>query len=313
MVHFYRGEITRSNVWRTRLDSTTNWAVVITGALITFAFGSTSNPHVVILIGLLLLSLFLIIEARRYRYYELWALRVRLMETDFFAAMLNPPFTPHQQWAMRLIDSLLTPEFPISNLEAIGRRLRRNYIWLFLILGLAWAAKLALHPSPAYSFQAFLNHATIGFVPGQTVALALTGFYAVIFIIAFLLFAGRAVVQNGVSLYAAIAGSFLDWSGILLFILPTRVIFARWINDKSLVKVILGLFLGTWMIAGVMHVVQSCITYFMFNWPEEVWVTLIPIIPFENLMRCLAGTVIGTGVIAGLRAIGLVKPTWAVY
>jgi hypothetical protein len=136
---------------------------------------------------------------------------------------------------------------------------------------------------------------------------------AAIFIIAWLLFAGRAIVQNGVGVYAAIAGSFLDWSGILLFILPTRVIFARWINDKNLAKVALGLFLGTWMIAGVMHVVQACITYFMFNWPEEVWVTLIPIIPFENLMRCLAGTVIGTGVIAGLRAIGLVKPKWAVY
>jgi hypothetical protein len=136
---------------------------------------------------------------------------------------------------------------------------------------------------------------------------------AVIFVIAWLLFAGRAVVQNGVSLYAAIAGSFLDWSGILLFILPTRTLFARWINSKNLAKTALGLFLGTWMIAGVMHVTQSCITYFMFNWPEEVWVTLIPIIPFENLMRCLTGTVIGTGVIAGLRAIGLVKPTWAIY
>lgn len=186
MVHFYRGEITRSNVWRTRLDSTTNWAVVITGALLTFAFGSTSNPHIVILIGLLLLGLFLIIEARRYRYYELWALRVRLMETDFFAAMLNPPFAPNQEWAIRLMDSLLTPEFPISNLEAIGRRLRRNYIWLFLILGLAWAAKVALHPSPTYSFQSFLTHAAIGFVPGQIVLLLLTGFYLVILTIALL-------------------------------------------------------------------------------------------------------------------------------
>lgn len=135
----------------------------------------------------------------------------------------------------------------------------------------------------------------------------------VLFVIAFLLFAGRAIVQNGVSLYAAIAGSFLDWSGILLFALPTRTLFARWINDQNIGKVTIGLFLGTWAVAGVMHVVQACIAYFMFNWPEEVWVTLIPIIPFENLMRCLIGTVIGTGVIAGLRAIGLVKPTEAIY
>jgi hypothetical protein len=51
----------------------------------------------------------------------------------------------------------------------------------------------------------------------------------------------------------------------------------------------------------------------MFNWPEEVWISLIPIIPFESLMRGLVATVIGTGVIAGLRAIGLVKPTNATY
>src|SRR4030095_12466686 len=26
MVHFYRGEVQRSNTWRNRLDTTTNWA-----------------------------------------------------------------------------------------------------------------------------------------------------------------------------------------------------------------------------------------------------------------------------------------------
>lgn len=185
MVHFYRGEVTRSNIWRTRLDSTTNWAVVTTGAALTFAFSSNQNTHVVILITLFLASLFLVIESRRYRYYELWALRVRLMETDFFAAMLIPPFKPHQEWAVRLADSLLNPEFPISNLEAIGRRLRRNYIWLFLILGMAWVFKLALHPSPAYSIRSLLDHAAIGYIPGHLVTLVITGFYLALFLMAF--------------------------------------------------------------------------------------------------------------------------------
>ncbi len=186
MVHFYRGEIARSNVWRTRLDSTTNWAVVTTAAVLTFAFGSVNNSHLVILISLLMVSLFLLIEARRYRYYELWALRVRLMETDFFAAMLTPPFAPHQEWAIRLVESLLTPEFPISNLEAIGRRLRRNYVWLFFILGLAWALKLLIHPVPAHSVRALLNHAAVGFVPGEVMALFVTSFFFVVFLVAFL-------------------------------------------------------------------------------------------------------------------------------
>ena len=31
-------------------------------------------------------------ESHRYHYFELWNYRVRLMETDFFAPMLVPPF-----------------------------------------------------------------------------------------------------------------------------------------------------------------------------------------------------------------------------
>lgn len=184
MVHFYRGEITRSNVWRTRLDSTTNWAVVTTAAVLTFTFGSVGNSHVVILMSFLMIGLFLGIEARRYRYYELWALRVRLMETDFFAAMFNPPFSPHKEWAARLVESLLMPDFPISYLEALGRRLRRNYIWLFLILGLAWAFKLMIHPIPTYSIQSFLDHAVVGPIPGIIVTTFVATLLAVLVLLA---------------------------------------------------------------------------------------------------------------------------------
>lgn len=135
----------------------------------------------------------------------------------------------------------------------------------------------------------------------------------VLFVIEWLLFAGRAVVQNGVSVWGAIAGSFLDWSGILLFALPTRTLASRWLKSENIGLVAAGLFLGTWMITGISHVSSAVITYFMFNWPEDVWVMLIPIIPMENLFRCLTGTVIGTGVIAGMRAIGVVKPENAIY
>jgi hypothetical protein len=135
----------------------------------------------------------------------------------------------------------------------------------------------------------------------------------VLFVIEWLLFAGRAVVVNGVGVYAAVAGSFLDWSGIVLFALPTRTLFAKWINSRNLGQTALGLFLGTWMIAGVSHLSATVFNYFMFNWPEKTWVMLIPIIPVENVFRSIIGTVIGTGVIAGLRAIGVVKPTEAIY
>ena len=59
MIHLYRGEITRSNVWRQRLDTTTNWAVITTGATITFAFNQSLGNHSIILLNALLITLFL--------------------------------------------------------------------------------------------------------------------------------------------------------------------------------------------------------------------------------------------------------------
>lgn len=129
----------------------------------------------------------------------------------------------------------------------------------------------------------------------------------------FLYYIGRAYFINGVGLWPAIAGSFINWSALILFALPTRNLFAKWIHSKNWGQVIAGLAFGTWTVFGIAHLCQATISYHMFNWPEEVWVMLIPLIPFENLMRVAVGVVIGGGVIAGLRAIGLVKPEHAIY
>src|SRR5438046_9709247 len=45
MAHFYRGEVQRSNTWRTRLDNTTYWAVLTVGGALSFAFSSPNNPQ----------------------------------------------------------------------------------------------------------------------------------------------------------------------------------------------------------------------------------------------------------------------------
>jgi uncharacterized membrane protein len=172
MVHFFRAEVTRTNVWRQRLDTTTNWAVVTTGAAVSIAFTNLETFADVILLNILLITMFLWIEARRYRYYELWSERVRLLETDFFAAMLVPPFAPSADWAESLAESLLQPDFPISMLEALGRRVRRNYWWLFIAVMLAWVGKLYLHPQPALSFTELVGRAAIGPVSGSIIFLA---------------------------------------------------------------------------------------------------------------------------------------------
>jgi uncharacterized membrane protein len=181
MIHFYRGEVTRSNVWRSRLDATTNWAVVSTGAALSFAFSDAGHSHIMIPLSTLLITLFCYIEARRYQYYELWAYRVRLMETDFFAAMLAPPFQPSETWATRLVDNLLHPKFTISFWEAFGRRFRRNYQFIFGLLAIAWFLKIYIHPWESPTLEVYLDRAAIGGISGPIVLTAGMVIYAILF------------------------------------------------------------------------------------------------------------------------------------
>jgi uncharacterized membrane protein len=185
MSHFYRGEVQRSNVWRTRLDTTTYWAVFTSAATLSFSFSSVTNPHFLIPINSILVAIFLVMEARRYRYYEIWASRVRVIETGYLAQMLAPESVPRdQEWASHLASDLLTPHFTISAWEAIGRRLRRNYIWIFMLLAMSWNLKVYMYPDPALNFDIFLQRARVGLVPGWMIFLVGFVFNTAVFIFA---------------------------------------------------------------------------------------------------------------------------------
>jgi uncharacterized membrane protein len=65
----------RSTVWWTRLDASTNWAVVITGLALSLTFSSeTASPLPLVLVGLLV-GVFLLIEARPYRFFDFFRIR----------------------------------------------------------------------------------------------------------------------------------------------------------------------------------------------------------------------------------------------
>lgn len=195
MAHFYRGEIQRSNVWRGRLDATTNWAVITAGATLSFVFSSPDNPHFAIPINTLLVSIFLFMEARRYRYYEVWANRVRVLETGYYAPMLSHrTMPPDKEWAEHIAADLISPHFTISEWEAVGRRLRSNYLWIFVLLSLSWTLKIYIHPSPIplasdADYRAFwtifMQRATVGLAPGWVVITFGIIFNAIIFFVAF--------------------------------------------------------------------------------------------------------------------------------
>ncbi|MBN2389261.1 MAG: DUF2270 domain-containing protein [Anaerolineae bacterium] len=184
MVHLYRAEITRVNLWRNRLDTTTNWAVVTTAGAITFGFSSPQNPHFVILLVMMLVLVFLNIEARRYTYYSLWYHRARLLETNFFATMLAPPFRPAADWGDALSDVLRNPVFPISHWEAMGNRFRRNYGAIFGVILVSWFLKLTIHPAPIASLGELVARAAIGvLIPGHWVLAVVLLTYLFLFVV----------------------------------------------------------------------------------------------------------------------------------
>jgi len=173
LAHLYRGEVYRSTVWRTRLDSSTNWAVVTTGIALSATFSSSeASPLPMVLVGLLV-SVFLLFEARRYRYFNVWRARARLLETDFYAPMITGNGVRLDSgWTDLLAQDYVVPRYHISFARAIGRRLRRTYAWIFVIQAIAYYGKLAIHPEPLTTLAELWERAAIGPIPGGLVIAA---------------------------------------------------------------------------------------------------------------------------------------------
>lgn len=159
MSHFYRGELGRIMVWRTRLDATTNWAITVTSTVFTVAFSIREVPHGIFFFNIAVVWMLLWIESRRYRFYDAFRARVRLLEAHFLVPMVLQNTQMLQgDWQKVLCEDLLMPSFKITKFEALGRRLKRNYVYLFLLILGAWLTKIFLHaPAPVNSWGTFFN------------------------------------------------------------------------------------------------------------------------------------------------------------
>lgn len=177
LAHLYRGEVYRSTIWRTRLDTTTNWSVVTLGVALSITFAAPgASPVPLLLVGVLIM-LFLTLEARRYRYFNVWRARSRWIETHFYVPMLTEGGAPADgTWARVLANDYLHPDYHVTFLTAVARRIRRNYLWILLIQTLAYLAKLVVHPVPARDLSDILARAAIGPVPGWAI-LTIGGLY----------------------------------------------------------------------------------------------------------------------------------------
>jgi uncharacterized membrane protein len=143
IAHFYRGEMHRTLVWRTRLDTTTHWAIVSTLAVLTFSLNNPDYSQETLLAGMFANVVFLLYEARRFRFFDVWRARLRVIEECFYAPLLRGEgHCAVADWREKLAQDLLCPRFKITLAQAIRARFLRNYIFVFAFLLLAWAGRL---------------------------------------------------------------------------------------------------------------------------------------------------------------------------
>ncbi|MCI4664296.1 MAG: DUF2270 domain-containing protein [Neomegalonema sp.] len=173
LAHLYRGEVYRSTIWRTRLDTTTNWSVVTLGVALSITYSSKdASPLPLILVGVLI-AFFMLLEARRYRYFNVWRARARWLENHFYAPMLyDGDLHLEENWQKTLAHDYNQPKYHVSFLIAIGRRLRNTYIWLLLIQTCAYFGKVTVHPAPITQLSDIFSRAAVGPISGEMVIAA---------------------------------------------------------------------------------------------------------------------------------------------
>jgi uncharacterized membrane protein len=207
IAHYYRAEMGRMSGWRDRIDRTTNWAITVAGAMLSVSLSTPTSHHGVLLFAMVLVLLLLVIESRRYRFFDVYRARVRRLERQYYAQIFSRADEGGDaEWMRELSDDLKKPVFLMSRGLAFSRRLRRNYIWMFLILLVAWLLKISSPklmtggPEPgrfAESLSEWTNSAAIGPLPGWMVLVAVAAFYCSIFYAALRRYAGEGELAIG--------------------------------------------------------------------------------------------------------------------
>jgi uncharacterized membrane protein len=185
LAHYYRGEMARMQSWRDRIDRTTNWSITVVAALLSVSLSTAQSHHGVLLFGMVLVYLLLVIESRRYRFFDVYRRRVRLMERNYYGSIFTQDNFREFDWMGEIGRDIRNPQFYVSLYQAMSRRLRRNYCWIFLVLLLAWVLKTTstrLQPNSGEaqfirSTTELFSNAAIGFISGWIVILGVVTFY----------------------------------------------------------------------------------------------------------------------------------------
>jgi len=115
---------------------------------------------------MILVLTFLNIEARRFRFFDVWRARVRMLEENFVGPILRRDLaSPTSAWGRLVAEDLLHPRFKLTYHQALRARLQRNYLIIFCILLMCWIIKLIMHPRNAEN-PTLMDSMCIGPIPG---------------------------------------------------------------------------------------------------------------------------------------------------
>jgi uncharacterized membrane protein len=90
------------------------------------------------------------------------------MEIYFYGPILRGQgVRTDDHWNDLLAEDYQELRFHISFLEAVGRRLRRTYGWIFAAQLGCFIAKIAVHPTPITSLSQLVGRASVGPLPGD--------------------------------------------------------------------------------------------------------------------------------------------------
>lgn len=185
LAHFHRAEMGRMTGWRDRIDRTTNWAITVVAGMLSLSLSTPAAHHGVLIFAMILVFLLLVIEARRYRFFDVYRTRVRQLERGYFAQIFAPNPAEDTGWVRSLGQDLRAPCFRISLSAAMSRRLRRNYFWMFLVLLAAWVLKISsarllmdeVEVDPSKPVPGAVQNLAFGPVPGWLVLVCVAVFY----------------------------------------------------------------------------------------------------------------------------------------
>ena len=116
-----------------------------------------------------------------------------------------------------------------------------------------------------------------------------------------------------VTIHLALMTTAANWLALLLWVSPLRGLAVRWLRSPVGPRMVIGLAFITYIATNAVNIVTATVEYYRVGWPAQVWFVLAPLIPLERLGLTLVGTVIGVGVLRGLRQVNLVKAENAGY